>query len=139
MKIMMYRILCALVVIFAMSACNNDGDGVNSATSPLLKMWTLQSIDGVSVNAPADVVKYYFTTDSANPSDTSGIGGYYQYSVASETFEPTPIQWEINQDGRLVITGGYGAGVFDYSITKSSQFSQLELTDVADGTIYIFL
>lgn len=139
MKNKFIRIICAVVVIFAMSACNDDGDGVNSATSPLLKMWTLQSVDGVSVNAPADVVKYYFTTDSANPSNTSGIGGYYRFSIASETFEPTPIQWEITANNQLVITGSYGAGAFNYSITKTSQYTQLELTDVVSGTKYLFL
>lgn len=138
-KILLTTILVMIAAAVFGSCSNDDSDRTPSASVALLGIWHLRSVDGTAVTGNDARRSYFFRTDTENPSNFSGVGDFYQYFAATDSEQSFPISWEINEAGRLVITGTLGAGVFDFNITSTQTYMQLEMTDVSSGTTYMYM
>ncbi len=130
-------LVLAAAIVF--TSCSDDSDKTPSASVALLGIWHLRSVDGTVVSGPAARSSYYFRTDTENPSNFSGVGDFYQYFAATDSEQAFPFKWEIDDSGRLVIAGTLGAGVFDFKITSTQTYMQLEMRDVSSGTEYLYM
>lgn len=138
-KILLTTVLVLIAAIVFGSCSNDDSDRKPSASVALLGIWHLRSVDGTVVSGNDARRSYFFRTDTENPSNFSGTGDFYQYFAATDSEQVFPINWEINDAGQLVITGSLGAGVFEFGITSTQTYMQLEMTDVSSGTTYMYM
>lgn len=126
-------IVAAFVAPTVSSCADNDDDVVSSVSNPLSGQWSLMQVNGASLPAGQEVVVYF--TPETSSADRYGKGTYQQGSS-----DPVSFTWAITSDNNFVVTSqDAGSGIYTYSMTITSTYRQLNLTNTVTGTRYILI